>query len=79
MLVPARPLVARYATSYAVQRLANGQWFVRTLMGNPIMPAVNVIAVVGAPTSAAPRGTFFNSCSITGALCQRGMRSLAGQ
>jgi hypothetical protein len=40
---------------YAVQRLPNGCWLVRTLMGDPIMPAVDVVAVVGVPTSAAPR------------------------
>ena len=54
---------------YAVQRLADGTWLVRTLIGDPILPPVDVVAVVGAPTSAAPRGTFFNGCSITGALC----------
>jgi len=27
---------------YAVQRLANGTWLVRTLMGDPILPAVDV-------------------------------------
>ena len=39
---------------YTVQRLADGSWLVRTLMGDPILPAVDVVAVVGAPTSAAP-------------------------
>jgi hypothetical protein len=40
---------------YAVQRLADGTWLVRTLMCDPILPAVDVVAVVGEPTSAAPR------------------------
>jgi hypothetical protein len=40
---------------YAVQRLADGTWLVRTQMGDPILPAVDVVAVLGAPTSAAPR------------------------
>jgi hypothetical protein len=34
--------------------MANGQWLVRTPMGDPLWPAVDVVAVVGAPTSAAP-------------------------
>src|SRR5262245_4952229 len=41
---------------FAVQRLANGQWLVRTQMGDPILPAVDVVVVVGAhrdPESAA--------------------------
>jgi hypothetical protein len=40
---------------YAVQRLADGTWLVRTQMGDPLWPAVDVVVVVGAPTSAAPR------------------------
>jgi hypothetical protein len=40
---------------YAVQRLANGQWVVRTLMSDPLWPAVDVVAVIGAQASAAPR------------------------
>ena len=40
---------------YAVQRVANGQWLVRTQMGDPILPPVDVVAVLDAPTSAAPR------------------------
>jgi hypothetical protein len=39
---------------YAVQRLADGIWLVRTQMGDPILPAVDVVAVVGVPTSTAP-------------------------
>src|SRR5262249_51947387 len=39
---------------YAVQRLADDQWLVRSPMGDPILPAVDVFAVVGAPR-AAPR------------------------
>ena len=35
---------------YAVQRLANGTWLVRTPMGDPLWPAVDVVAVVGAQT-----------------------------
>jgi hypothetical protein len=35
---------------YAVQRLADGTWLVRTQMGDPILPAVDVVAVVGAQT-----------------------------
>jgi hypothetical protein len=42
---------------YAVQRLPNGQWLVRTLMGDPIMPAVDVVVVLDEPTRAAPRPT----------------------
>ena len=38
---------------YAVQRLADGTWLVRTQMGDPILPAVDVVAVLGVPTSAA--------------------------
>jgi hypothetical protein len=40
---------------YAVQRLADGTWLVRTQMGDPLWPAVDVVAVVDEPTSAAPR------------------------
>ena len=40
---------------YAVQRLANGCWLVRTQMGDPLWPAVDVVAVIDEPTSAAPR------------------------
>ena len=32
---------------YAVQRRANGTWLVRTPMGDPLWPAVDVVAVVG--------------------------------
>jgi hypothetical protein len=32
---------------YAVQRLADGTWLVRTLMGDPTLPAVDVVAVIG--------------------------------
>jgi hypothetical protein len=35
---------------YAVQRLANGTWLVRAQMGDPIWPAVDVVAVVCAQT-----------------------------
>ena len=35
---------------YAVQRLADGQWLVRTQMGDPLWLAVDVVAVVGAQT-----------------------------
>jgi hypothetical protein len=31
---------------YAVQRLANGTWLVRTQMGDPILPAVDVVDVL---------------------------------
>jgi len=40
---------------YAVQRLANGCWLVRTQMGDPLWPAVDVVVVLDEPTSAAPR------------------------
>jgi hypothetical protein len=40
---------------YAVQRLADGTWLVRTQMGDPILPAVDVVAVLDEPTSAARR------------------------
>ena len=39
---------------YAVQCLADGTWLVRTPMGDPILPAVDVVAVIGAQASAAP-------------------------
>src|SRR5499433_3888967 len=35
---------------HAVQRLANGLWLVRTQMDDPILPAVDVVVVVGAQT-----------------------------
>ena len=38
---------------YAVQRLADGTWLVRTLMGDPILPAVDVVAVIGEQASVA--------------------------
>jgi len=38
-----------------VQRLADGTWLVRAQMGDPLWPAVDVVAVLGQPTSAAPR------------------------
>src|SRR5262249_22481649 len=40
---------------YAVQRLADGTWLVRTPMGDPILPPVDVVAVLDEPTSTAPR------------------------
>jgi len=40
---------------FAVQRLPDGTWLVRTLMGDPILPAVDVVAVLDARASAAPR------------------------
>jgi len=39
---------------YAVQRLADGTWLVRTQMGDPLWPAVDVVGVIGELTSAAP-------------------------
>jgi hypothetical protein len=33
---------------YAVQRLADGTWLVRTPMGDSILPPVDVVAVLGA-------------------------------
>ena len=39
---------------YAVQRLADGTWLVRTLTGDPLWPAVDVVAVIGEQASAAP-------------------------
>ena len=38
---------------YAVQRLADGQWVVCTPMGDPLWPAVDVVAVIGEQASAA--------------------------
>jgi len=35
---------------YAVQRLADGTWLVRTQMGDPILPPVDVVAVLDEPT-----------------------------
>jgi hypothetical protein len=40
---------------FAVQRLADGTWLVRSPMGDPILPAVDVVAVLDEPTSTAPR------------------------
>ena len=41
---------------YAVQRLADGTWLVRSPMGAPLWPAaVDVVAVIDAQASAAPR------------------------
>jgi hypothetical protein len=40
---------------FAVQRLANGQWLVRTQMGDPLWPPVDVVAVIDEQASAAPR------------------------
>ena len=40
---------------YAVQRLADGTWLVRTQMGDPLWPAVDVVSMLDAPTGAAPR------------------------
>ena len=39
---------------YAVQRLADGTWLVRTQMGDPLWPAVDVVVVLDEPASAAP-------------------------
>ena len=55
---PANPILASMEFDlplYAVQRLANGTRLVRTQLGDPILPAVDVVAVVDEPTSAAPR------------------------
>jgi len=35
---------------YAVQRLADGTWVVRALMGDPLWPPVDVVLVVGEQT-----------------------------
>ena len=35
---------------YAVQRLADGRWLVRSPLGDPLWPAVDVVAVVGEQT-----------------------------
>jgi hypothetical protein len=41
---------------YAVQRLADGTWLVRSPMDDPLWPAaVDVVAVIDAQASAAPR------------------------
>jgi hypothetical protein len=48
---------------FAVQRLADGTWLVRTQISDPILPPVDVVAVMGEPTSAAP--------SARAAFCQR--------
>ena len=34
----------------AVQRLADGRWLVRSPLGDPLWPAVDVVAVVGEQT-----------------------------
>ena len=35
---------------YAVERLADGTWLVRSPSGDPILPPVDVVVVVGAQT-----------------------------
>ena len=42
---------------YAVQRLADGTWLVRSPMGDPLWPAVDVVAVVGAQVPPKPLGS----------------------
>src|SRR5262245_42802947 len=44
------PSTATLPPLFAVQRLADGTWLVRTQMGDPILPAVDVVVVVGAQT-----------------------------
>ena len=46
---PAKPMEFALPL-FAVQCLANGQWLVRTQMGDPILPVVDVVVVVGAQT-----------------------------
>jgi hypothetical protein len=40
---------------FAVQRLADGTWLVRSPLGDPLWPPVDVVVVLDEPTSAAPR------------------------
>jgi hypothetical protein len=49
---------------YAVQRLADGCWLVRTQMGDPLWPAVDVVVVLDEPTSAAPRPARAARCTL---------------
>jgi len=53
---------------YAVQRLANGRWLIRTQLGDPLLPPVNVVAVVGEQTgsSALPQPAKLDSRVDTG-------------
>jgi hypothetical protein len=50
---------------YAVQRLASGLWLVRSPMGDPILPAVDVVAVVDEQTSAFERAHIENAIGAT--------------
>jgi len=43
--------------------LPNGQWLVRTQMGDPLWPAVHVVAVVGAQTDIRRDGSRGRVCS----------------
>jgi hypothetical protein len=53
---------------YAVQRLANGRWLIRIQLGDPLLPPVNVVAVVGEQTgsSALPQPAKLDSRVDTG-------------
>jgi len=51
---------------YAAQRLANGQWLVRTLMGDPLWPAVDVVVVLDEQASALPQPAKLDSRVDTG-------------
>jgi hypothetical protein len=51
---PVNPILASMEFDlplYAVQRLADGTWLVRSLMGDPLWPAVDIVAVVGEQTN----------------------------
>ena len=53
---------------FAVQRLADGTWLVRTQMGDPILPAVDIVAVLDEQTgsSALPQPAKLDSRVDTG-------------
>ena len=61
---------------YAVKRLANGQWLVRSPMGDPLWPAVDVVAVVGAQTDIRrdPESAAAEAASASGHFIDEGQR-----
>ena len=61
---------------YAVQRLADGTWLVRTQMGDPILPAVDVVVVVGAQTDIRrdPQSAAAEAASASGHFIDEGQR-----
>src|SRR5262252_7535237 len=67
---------------YAVQRLANGQWLVRTQMGDPILPSVDVV-VGGRPARLSARAgdhgrRYTNTAGLTSHMCPRSKTIIVG-